>query len=203
MGEAAPKRRMSAEEYLAWEAEQAERHDFVHGEVYAMAGAEDRHVTASLNVAMALRQHLSGSPCRAYMADMKVQAHECDNFFYPDVVVTCSEADRARPLVKREPLLLVEVLSPSTAAYDMGEKFAQYRAMPSVQEIVFIELDHRRANVYRKGADGLWVLHPFERHEGVFLQSVELSISAAALFAEVDEAPAVEQTRAGSNLAIQ
>jgi len=190
MGQAALKPAMTADEYLAWEAEQPERHDFLNGEVFAMAGAEDRHVTVSLNVAMALRQHLAGTPCRTFMADMKVQALTGNNYFYPDVLVTCGEADRLSPLVKREPTLIVEVLSPSTAAYDRGEKFAHYRRIETLKELAFIDLDTRRSDVYRRGADGLWVLHPFDAGDDVLLASVDLRISAATLFAEVDEPPA-------------
>lgn len=197
MGPAARVAVMTAEEFLAWEATQAERHDFVNGEVFAMAGAEDRHVTASLNVAMALRQHLAGTPCRTFMADMKVEAAAGHSFFYPDVVVTCSEADRASPLVKREPVLVVEVLSPSTAAYDRGEKFAHYRQIATLKELAFVDLDTRRTDVYRRGTDGLWVLHPFDAGDDVQLASVELKITAAALFAEVDETPASAATQAG------
>ena len=176
----------SPEEYLAWEAGQTERHDFVAGEVFAMADTEDRHVTASGNVYMALRQHLAGSRCKTYMADMKVQCGADSAYFYPDVVVTCSEADRQSPLVKREPTLIAEVLSPSTAAYDRGEKFARYRQIASLAEVAFIDLDTRRADVYRKGADGLWVLHPFDAGADVSLASMNLTLSAATLFAEVD-----------------
>lgn len=182
---------MTPDEYLAWEATQRERHDFVHGEVYAMAGAEDRHVTACLNVAMALRQHLAGTPCRTFMADMKVEAASRSAYFYPDVVVTCSEADRASPNVKREPRLIVEVLSPGTAAYDRGDKFAHYREIASLQEVAFVDLDTRRTDVYRKGTDGLWVLHPFGPDEAVVLESVCVSIPAATLFLEVDDPAAV------------
>ena len=180
---------MSPEAFLAWEAEQTERHDVVEGEVFAMAGAEDRHVTVCLNVAMALRQHLSGSACRPYIADMKVQSQAASSYFYPDVLVTCSETDRGSALVKREPVLIVEVLSPSTAAYDRGVKFTHYRQLVSLQELALIDLDERRADVFRKGADGLWVLHPFERDEAVKLASVDLVIAAAQLFAEVDDRP--------------
>ncbi|MDR2990505.1 MAG: Uma2 family endonuclease [Burkholderiaceae bacterium] len=180
---------MTPEEFLAWEAGQAERHDFVDGEVFAMAGAEDRHVTAAGNAYMALRQHLSGTPCRTFMADMKVAAAEGSNFFYPDVVVTCSPADRQSPLVKHEPTLIVEVLSPSTAANDLGSKFAHYRQIPALREIAFIDLDARRTDVYRKGTDGLWVLHSFGAGMDVQLASVDLTLTAAALFAEVDDAP--------------
>ena len=189
MGYATRQSAMTAEEFLAWEAGQTERHDFVDGEVFAMAGAEDRHITASLNMAFALRQHLSGTPCRTYMADMKVAAADERSFFYPDVVVTCSPADRQSRLIKREPTFIAEVLSPGTAAYDLGGKFAHYRQIPTLREIAFIDLDARRADVYRKGADGLWVLHPFDAGADVQLASVDLTITAAALFTEVDEAP--------------
>jgi len=189
MGQAVLKAKMTGEEYLAWEAEQTEKHDFVNGEVYAMAGAEGGHVTTSGNLYMALRQHLAGSPCRTFIADMKVQAHESSSYFYPDVVVTCSEADRASPLIKREPKLIVEVLSPRTAAYDLGEKFAQYRRIASLQELAFIDVNSRRCDVYRRAPDGLWLLHPFDAGQAITLASVDLTISAEVLFAEVDEIP--------------
>jgi Uma2 family endonuclease len=120
---------------------------------------------------------------------MKVQAREGDNYFYPDVVVTCSDADRSSSLVKREPTLIIEVLLPSTAAYDRGEKFARYRSIAALKEIAFIDMSSRRTDVYRRGADGLWVLHPFDAGAAVTLASVELTVSAAIMFAEVDVLP--------------
>ena len=187
MGHAAAKQPMSAAEFLAWEAEQSERHDFVAGEAFAMAGAEDRHVTACLNVAMALRQHLAGSPCRTYMADMKLQAQDAQSYFYPDVMVTCSAQDLASPMHKAEPKLIAEVLSPGTAAYDRGLKFSHYRTLASLQEYVLIDLDSRRVDCYRLGADGLWVLHPIAPGETLVLASVALEMGAAQLFADVLE----------------
>ena len=187
MGHAAPMPVFSASDYLAWEATQSERHEFVDGEVFAMAGAEDRHVTVSGNLYIALRQHLSASPCRTYMSDMRLHVAAADSYFYPDVMVTCSAQDQASPLVKTEPKLIVEVLSPSTAAYDRGIKFAQYRRLQSLEEYVLIDLDTRGTDCYRKGADGLWVLHPFGKGEAVELASVALELSAEQLFAEVLE----------------
>jgi Uma2 family endonuclease len=195
MANPALKPHFSPEEYLAWEAEQSEKHEYVDGEVFAMAGAAEGHVTVTGNVYMALRQHLKGSPCRTFMADMKVQAHADSGFYYPDVVVTCSARDAKDPLVKREPSLLVEVLSPSTAAYDRGAKFSSYRQLASLQEYVLIDTDTRATDVYRKGADGLWVLHPFAGNEAVELASVALTIPAAVLFDELD-APAVAEADA-------
>jgi len=177
----------TASDYLAWEAEQTERHEFVGGAVYSMAGAEDRHVMVSGNVYMALRQHLSGSPCRTYMADMRLLVAASKSYFYPDVLVTRSENDANSPLVKTEPKLIVEVLSPSTAAYDRGMKFTRYRQLPSLQETVLVDIHERIAEVYRLGADGLWVPHPFDKHASVTLASVALTITPGQLFADVPE----------------
>ena len=180
---------MTPEEFLAWEATQQEKHDFVDGEVFAMAGAERRHIVASMNIAFALRQHLSDSRCGTFMADMKVAAADESSYFYPDVVVACDERGGKDPLLVREPTLIVEVLSPSTAAYDLGAKFARYQRIASLREIVFIDLDERRASVYRKDADGRrWMLESFDQGADVLLASVDLTMTAAALFAGVDEA---------------
>jgi Uma2 family endonuclease len=189
MGQAAEKLMFTEEDFLAWDAGQTLKHEFIEGEVFAMAGAEDRHVTVSLNVAMALRQHLAGTPCRVFMADMKLHVAASKAYFYPDVLVTCSDTDRHSPQIKREAKLVLEVLSPGTAAYDRGGKFAHYRKLPSLLEYAVIDLDSRCCDVHRKGADGLWVLHPFAADDGMELASVGLRVPAEALFAEVDDPP--------------
>ena len=120
MGQPAENAVFTAADYLAWEPAQLDRHEYLDGEVFAMAGADDRHVTVAMNIAFALRQHLGGSPCRTYMSDMRLQVAAANSYFYPDVLVTCSATDLASPLVKSEPKLIVEVLSPSTAAFDRG-----------------------------------------------------------------------------------
>jgi len=187
MGQAAQMPGFSAADYLAWEAAQPQRHEYLDGEVFAMAGAEDRHVTVAMNLAFALRQHLAGSPCRTYMSDMRLHVAAADSYFYPDVLVTCSALDLANSLIKSEPKLIAEVLSPSTAADDRGLKFSHYRSLSSLEEYVLIDLDTRSTDCYRKGADGLWVLHPFAAGEPVTLASVALELSAGQLFAEVPE----------------
>jgi Uma2 family endonuclease len=181
-----PTATFDAANYLAWDEQQPERHELFHGQVVERERGDDRHIMVTGNVAAALRRHLAGSPCRVYHQQMRVEAEAGNAYFYPDVLVTCSAADRQSPRVKREPVLVVEVLSPSTAAFDRGEKFAHYRSIPSLAEYVLIDLDSRRVDVYRKGADGLWVLHPHAAGQAVHWASVELTVSAEALFAEVD-----------------
>ena len=187
MGQTAATRRFSASDYLAWESGELDRHEYLNGEIFAMAGADDRHVTASMNLAFALREHLSGSPCRTFMSDMRLHVVAANAYFYPDVLVTCSALDHDSALLKTEPRLIAEILSPSTAAYDRGVKFSHYRSLASLEEYVLIDLDSRSTDCYRKGADGLWVLHPFARGASVVLASVALELTAERLFAEVPE----------------
>ena len=146
---------ISAEEFLAWDETQTLRHEFVRGEVFAMAGGEDNNNTVALNLALALRQHLRGTPCRVFGSGVKLRVEAADCFFYPDLMVTCSDAGRAQRLIKREPTLVVEVPSPSTAGYDRGGKFADYRRLPTLAEYLLVDVNARRCDLYRKGADGL------------------------------------------------
>ncbi|MBP6765187.1 MAG: Uma2 family endonuclease [Rubrivivax sp.] len=193
---------MSAAEFLAWEETQAEKHEFACGVVYprgqppgqpaqqpASNGASKAHVAVSLNVAMALRQHLRGSPCSTFIADTRLRVEAADVYCYPDVMVTCSAADAADPMTVREPVLVVEVLSPSTAAHDRGDKFATCRLLPSLREYVLIDPVTRRSDVFRKGKGegecGLWVLHPFEPAQGLQLASVALDVAADVLWEQV------------------
>ena len=189
MTNVAPKIPFTAADYLVWETEQPERHDFVGGEAYAISGGEDRNATVAGNVYIALREHLRSTPCRVYAVDVRLHVRARNNYFYPDVMVTCSEADRASRLSKSDPVLIVEVLSKSTEAYDRGEKFANYRAIDALSEYVMIDINTRRVDLYRKGADGLWVLHPAEMMQAdacITLASVKLKIDAATLFAELE-----------------
>lgn len=198
MGHAAVRLPMTADEFLAWDSTQTIKHEFVRGEVFAMAGAHEAHVAAMMNLGMALLQHLRGSPCRTFVTDMKLRVEAADAFFYPDVIVTCSATDAADPLIKREPVLVVEVLSPSTAAYDRGEKFAAYRLLPTLQEYLLVDPAARRCDLYRKGSDGLWVLHPGAPEQGVHLASVGLEVDGARLWDEVPRIAAGAEARAAA-----
>ena len=179
---AAEKRAFSATDFLDWEARQETKHEFVDGEFFAMAGAGEAHVTISLNVATALRSNLRGTPCRAYITDMKVRVEKVDAFFYPDVFVTCSAQDATRNTFKTEPKLVVEVLSPSTAAYDRGLKFAYYRELSSLEEYVLIDPERVSVEVFRRDEAGRWVLHPFGHNESVELASIQQSLPMSVIY---------------------
>lgn len=193
MGNALAHKGMTADEFLAWDEHQTLRHEFVRGELFAMAGGDDRNNTLALNLVVALRPHLRGTPCRVYANDVKLRVDLADCYFYPDLMVTCSGLDAANRLIKREPKLVVEVLSPSTAAYDRGGKFADYRMLPTLQEYLLVDIDSRRCDLFRKReSDGLWVLHPFDGDQTLHLASVDLHIPADALWADIELPAAAE-----------
>lgn len=179
-------RSFTTEAYLQWEHEQAERHEFVQGEIFNMTGASDAHVTITLNIGALLRSHVRGSPCRVYMTDMKLQVETADAFFYPDVFVTCSEQDHSQKYYKSEPILIIEILSESTAAYDRGQKFAYYRQLDSFQEYVLIDTDKMSVDCFRRNQDGHFVLYPFGTNEFVILDSINFSVDIDAIYEDVD-----------------
>ena len=120
---------LSPIEYLHLEEHSDLKHEYLDGEVYAMAGASDRHVTIAGNLFAVLRSHLRGSGCRVYMSDMKAKIETANRFFYPDVMVTCDDRDKSTSNYKQYPCSIVEVLSDSTEAFDRGDKFSDYQQL--------------------------------------------------------------------------
>jgi Uma2 family endonuclease len=181
----AEKLAMTPERYLALEATSAVKHELVRGEIFAMSGTSDAHNDVVSNVNGVLRAHLRGRPCRTHFESVKVRVEAADAFFYPDVFVTCDPRDREDPLVKRHPVLIVEVLSDSTADYDRGAKFADYRALESLREYVLIDSRAQVVEVFRKGDAGTWAFDPVE--SGVLtLASIGLETKVAALYDDTD-----------------
>lgn len=157
---AASKHRMGEAEYLAWEAAQPERHEWVNGEVLAMSGASAAHALATANLLAWLHGALQGSGCRPLSADLRVRIDETGLYAYPDLSVVCGrpELSDTNPPSLLNPRVVVEVLSPSTEAYDRGAKAAHYRQRASIQAIVFVATEEHRVEVHFRNADGTWTL---------------------------------------------
>ena len=185
----APRPRMTLEEFLVWEAEQPERWEFVGSEAFAMAGGSDVHNTISLNTAFALRAALRGTRCGVFMSDMKLRVAQTGDVFYPDVFVTCSEADRTRRQDKCEPLLIAEVLSPSTEAYDRGAKFAAYRRLTSVQTVLFLTQGAPQVECFTRTAQGDWLLTEARGADAVLrLPALDAQLALAELYRDLPDA---------------
>ena len=176
---------ISPQDYLAGEELSPIKHEYIDGQIYAMAGASDPHVTISLNLGSLLRNHVRGTGCRVYMSDMKAYIETANIFYYPDVMVTCDERDRAFPTHKKYPCLIVEVLSKSTEAFDRGDKFFDYRQLESLQEYVLINQKRQRVECFRRNAEGFWTLQTYEQGSEIHLVSIDFRTSLDSLYEDV------------------
>ena len=138
--------KMSIQEYLALEEKSAVKHEFAAGQVFAMAGASERHNRIAMNVAGHLHQATRRSECTTFISDMRVKIDQV--IYYTDVMVACDAADRD-PYLKTAPCLIVEVLSPATERIDRGEKLYNYRQIAELKAYVLISQNEIRVDVYR------------------------------------------------------
>ncbi len=176
---------LTEDEYLATEPERIERHEYIDGQIRAMAGASDSHEGVSLLIASKLLQHLSGKPCRVYKGDMKLrvqqqaQAHKVI-FYYPDIMVVCDPAD-AHPNYKTAPKVIVEVLS-NDKGRDLIEKLAVYRELETLEEYFVISQHAARPEVtaFRRRTG----FEPEILQDGAFtMESIGLPLTVKELYA--------------------
>ena len=184
---ASPEIYVTPEEYLEMEEQSDIKHEYIDGYIYAMAGALDSHVTIALNLATLLRNHVRGSGCRVYIADMKARIESLNRFYYPDVMVTCDQRDQETPAYKRFPTLIVEVLSGSTEAFDRGDKFADYQLLESLEEYVLINTKRQRVECFRRNHQGLWVLQSYTAKKTSFrLNSIDFEATIKELYEDTE-----------------
>lgn len=152
---------VTAAEYLGRERVAREKHEYRDGFVVAMVGASREHNLLALQIGRDLSLQLRGKPCETYGSDMHVHVPAANLYAYPNVVVVCGApefADAAHLDTLLNPTLLVEVLSPSTEAYDRGRKSAGYRTLPSLQAYLLVSQDEPRVELFAREAGDLWVL---------------------------------------------
>ncbi len=149
------------DEYEAWEQDQLERHEYHFGEVYAMSGGTFSHARAVAALTIALGNALRSTGCVVVSEAMRVEVLRDLQFVYPDVTVVCGEPAFRSPTetTLQNPTVVCEVLSPTTARYDRGEKFALYRGVPSVQAVVYVDPDARTVELRQRTAAG-WAVAP-------------------------------------------
>lgn len=178
---------ISPEDYLAGERISPIKHEYIRGEVYAMAGASKAHVTIAGNLFAILRNHLRGRGCIPYMADMKVRIEAANIYYYPDVTVTCDQRDNSSSDEDfiRYPRLVVEVLSATTAAFDRGDKFADYRTIDTLEEYVLINQQRISVECFRRNPEGLWVLYPYSQGDEIHIASVDFHCPIEVLYEDV------------------
>lgn len=170
----------SPQEYLNLERNSNVRHEYRQGLVYAMAGGSDDHDEISLNVIELMRQSLRDRDCSVRSGNVKVNYVD-DFYYYPDAFVTCDARDRSDRYTKRYPKLIIEVLSPSTAAFDRGVKFADYQNIASLEEYVLIDQERMQVECHRR-INTTWETVIYREGDIVQLTSIELEFAIAELY---------------------
>ncbi len=185
---------MTPQQYLEWEFVQPLRYEYIDGEVVAMTGGTIPHNQVSVNFVALLKAHLRGKGCKILSGDAKIAVSEDGPFYYADVSVACDQRDRSAYAYIRYPCLITEVLSPSTEAFDRGQKFRHYRQIETLREYLLIDPEHMSLEYYRLNKQGHWELFEYsdthvtyqdpEYH--VVLESVNLSFPISLLYEDID-----------------
>jgi Uma2 family endonuclease len=180
---------VTPEEYLALERAAERKSEYRDGEIIGMTGATRRHSLITLNIGSELNRQLKGRPCEAHVADLRVLIAASRLYTYPDVIVVCGEpalADRYRDTLTN-PTVLIEVLSPSTEAYDRGAKFGHYRTLDSLREYLLISQSQPHVDHFMRQDEGLqWVLSAAtDLAATVVLPSIRCQLAMAEIFDKV------------------
>ena len=176
-------RGFSVEDYLLFEETSEIKHEYINGEIYAMAGASARHNRITLNMAGPLLNHLRGSPCEVFVADVKLYLRELkqDIFYYPDLMVCCDPNDRD-PYYRTRPCLIVEVLSSGTARIDQREKLFSYVRLDSLQGYLLLKQDQISATLYRREGHDWQRMGWTEPQAELLLPCADLTLRLADLY---------------------
>jgi Uma2 family endonuclease len=183
VGTTVPRRHYTYEEYLALDEASNVKLEYYAGDIYAMAGGTPEHAALSLQVGSSLNVQLEGGLCRVYGSDLRIRVLATGLATYPDATVVCGplERDPEGKNTVLNPTLVVEILSPSTASYDCGEKREHYEQIPSLREIVFVAHDHRRIETHRR-EPGSWSVHRAGPGESVALDSIGCRLDVDGLY---------------------
>lgn len=173
---------LTFEQYLEFEQTAQERHEFVDGQLFAMAGGSDPHSRLSVRLGAYFEFANSEEACRTYDSNMKLRTPGGEGY-YPDLMVVCDSQDNHR-YYKTRPCLLVEVLSDRTEAIDRGEKLRNYCKIETLQAYVLLSQDEPRAEIFRRGEDG-WRYEVIEANGVMRLPCVNLEVSLHDLYARV------------------
>jgi Uma2 family endonuclease len=190
--EPARRQSLSENDYLTRERAAQVKHEYVNGELIAMAGASPQHNVVASNIAGVLREQLRNRPCLVLPSDQRVFVPATGLYAYPDVTVVCGrpEFHAKDDWILLNPVVIFEVLSESTEAFDRGAKFAHYRHLDSLAEYVLVAIGERRVEHYRRVASAQWMLTSHETPDAaVALPALGLDLPLAQIFEKLDLLP--------------
>ncbi|MEY3807457.1 MAG: hypothetical protein RI893_433 [Pseudomonadota bacterium] len=168
-------------DYLQGELVAKTKHEFIDGDVYAMAGASEYHNLLSGNIFAELKNQLKYTPCRTFIADMKVKV--ANDFFYPDVMVVCQQ-DNDFDYYKQSPVIIVEVLSKSTRKFDKTAKRLKYQSIPTLEEYVLIEQTIGEIEVFRRKE--YWQSSYYYLGDAITFESLAITVLVEDIYYQVN-----------------
>jgi Uma2 family endonuclease len=179
-----PSRHYTFEDYLSVEEMSAVRHEFLNGEIFAMAGGAPEHAALSAAAVVVLGRRLEGRPYRPYSADLRIRVVATGLATYADAAVICGDPfrDPASPTHVTNPIVIIEVLSESTEAYDRGEKREHYQQIASLREYVLVAQDRREIEVHARPAGGIWQRSVYQAGQIVDLPSIGIQFTVDELY---------------------
>lgn len=188
-------RQWIAEDFLDWESQQELKHELINGAVFALTGVSRAHNTIARNLIIMLTNLLELKDCDVFFSDIRVQVDEVSTFTYPDVVVVCGEAKfrkDVKPDTLVNPLLIFEILSPSTELIDRNRKFDQYLQMDSLGSYFLVSQDKPRVEVFQRHDEG-WLYQDWTGMDTkVEIASLECELALEEVFQKVEFAPETE-----------
>jgi|SRR5690349_12312609 len=179
------KKKVSAEEYLAFERQSRDKHEFLQNEVFAIAGVSLRHNKIFANLFGILAMRLRGKPCQPYGSDLRIHIPENTLYTYPDISIICGDFIPAEPDPDTAvlPTVLIEIVSPSTRNYDRGGKFKLYRDIPTLKEYILIDSEAISIESFRLNSTNHWELEEYKDvSETLTISSVELNILLSDIY---------------------
>ncbi len=180
---------LSLFDYLAFDNGSHERHEYVGGRIYAMTGGTMRHNRIAGNIFRLLSNQFDGSPCQVFINDMKLHVQATDSVYYPDVFVYCGSSTANSEKVAQDAMLVVEVLSDSTAEIDRREKLIAYQKLPSLRAYWIVSQAEQRVEVHSRDASGHWQAFAYASGEAISNEWMNSDpMALAALYAGTDVA---------------
>jgi Uma2 family endonuclease len=176
-------------EYLAHEDASNTKHEFLDGQIYAMAGGSPEHSALISSVNGQLWSQLRGTPCAVHISDLRIRVLETALATYPDIAIVCGawERDPESRNTIINPKVIVEVLSPRTEEYDRGEKFEHYKKIPSLREYVLVAHDRRAIEVWARGAEDKWTKSLYGEGEKAPLESIGAPVDVDVAYDDAQE----------------
>jgi Uma2 family endonuclease len=173
---------LTPKEYFAWEEKQLHKHEYIEGQVYGMSGGSRNHSLIAVRFTTLFSNHLDGSGCEVGNSDLRVKIVKTENYIYPDVSVTCDDRDKTSTQYITYPSLIVEVLSPSTEAYDRGGKFRLYANNPVLQDYLLVSSTSIEIDLYHKKENGEWIIINYKEGDMIELKSINLTFAIAQIY---------------------